>query len=53
MADMSAVREYVRRASAVVSQQETPETLQQKGIEVILAPARFTSPIPSWPERGC
>ncbi|MFN7928817.1 MAG: FAD-dependent oxidoreductase [Blastocatellia bacterium] len=39
--DMAQVRNYVRSTIQQIYQHETPEALQQQGIETILAPARF------------
>jgi pyruvate/2-oxoglutarate dehydrogenase complex dihydrolipoamide dehydrogenase (E3) component len=43
-ADMAKVRDYVSAAIQQVYQFETPETLQQKGIDVLLGSAHFVSP---------
>ncbi len=40
--DMAGVRDYVRKAIHEVYRQETPEVLQGLGIDVVLAPARFS-----------
>jgi len=42
--DMSAVREYIRRAMESVYRFETPEKLAEEGVEVIFGGARFLDP---------
>jgi pyruvate/2-oxoglutarate dehydrogenase complex dihydrolipoamide dehydrogenase (E3) component len=41
VADMPAVREYVRRAIAGVYRAETPEQLAEQGLDVVIGAARF------------
>jgi pyruvate/2-oxoglutarate dehydrogenase complex dihydrolipoamide dehydrogenase (E3) component len=44
VADMPAVRDFIRRAIAEVYQPETPEALRTQGIDFVQGAARFTSP---------
>ncbi len=42
--DMARVRAHVMRAVGAVYEGERPEVLREEGIDVVLAPARFTGP---------
>ena len=42
--DMARVRAHVMKAVGAVYEGERPEVLQEEGIDVVLAPARFTGP---------